>query len=237
MVIMHHIIPLMHQILQNMFLSVVLVLAFTSVVIPRPTPAQLCASDPNQILALRQSKRLQAVQRKPSHTIIRLRFDLIGAQVSISKAAQILQIKPGTRAEILFQQLINLSQDARHIYDPYLEKEFIVFLDKHRDYVAVYTVIPLCYDPDLGYTVIRNAEFFKAHALDHLLVHAYRRLVAARRIKRSGPFRNWLERPRTQDGQLGIEARLTWKAIQNLNMKFAVGSSEVSAFSNSLVSS
>lgn len=150
-------------------------------------------------------------------TVTRLRWDLISTKITLDQAARLLLIKIDSVADTLYRSLINLSQDARHIYDPKSDKEFVVFLHSKRDFVAVYETTPLYQDHNLGYTVMRSAEFFdKFVDLDHLIVEKYRRIVATRRIQRSPFFRNWMEKPTTKDGKLGITCRLSLKATRAL---------------------
>ena len=162
-------------------------------------------------------KQRQLAKLPPSRSICRLRWDLVGRKIELGEAARLLNIQSGTRAESHFQHLINLSQDARHVYDADLEKEYVAFLHPTRDFVAVYQTTPLFHDPELGYSVMRSAAFFMDHDLDHLLVRAYIETIAARRIKRSLAFNRWMERPVTDDGNLGIECRLAMQAIADLD--------------------
>lgn len=164
-------------------------------------------------------KQRQLAKLPPSRSISRLRWDLAGRKIDLGEAARLLNIQSGTRAENHFQHLINLSQDARHVYDADLETEYVAFLHPTRDFVAVYQTTPLFHDPELGYSVMRSAAFFMDHDLDHLLVRAYREKVAARRIKRSLAFKRWMERPVTHDGNLGIECRLAMQAIADLDQQ------------------
>ena len=145
---------------------------------------------------------------------LRLRLELISRPINVNTAMEKLNIQLGTQAYHIFQALIVLSKDIRYVYDPVYEKEFIIVLHPYRDFLAVYRTTPLYYDTSLAYSVIRSSQFFIDNNLDHILEREYRRYVAVRCIQRHRSFRNWLEKPRTNDGRLGITCRLALKASQ-----------------------
>jgi len=112
-----------------------------------------------------------------------------------------------------FEFLSGISKDVRYIYDEDLDEEHVVFLHGVRDVVAMYQTTPLYQDPNLGYSVMKSEEYFKKFDKDHMLVRAYCRVAAVRRIKRHPAFKRWLEAPLTRDGEVGIECRLAMRAI------------------------
>ncbi len=146
---------------------------------------------------------------------LRLRLHLVSQPIDLSAAMLKLNIQNNSQAHYIFQNLLTLSKDIRYIYDAVYEQEFIIVLHPYRDYIAVYQTTPLYYDPSLAYSVVRSSQFFKDNNLDHVLEREYRRLVAVRCIQRHPNFRNWLERPITNDGTLGIECRLALKASRS----------------------
>jgi hypothetical protein len=166
----------------------------------------------------RWRKTLQRKKHAPTRKIYDLRWELCAEKIDMNTAKSLLYILPNTDFEHKFNSLASQSSHIYHIYNEHrdfsnLPAEFIAFRHPYRPWIAYYVVYPFDASSQNFSTASTENEFWSTMDLDLLLEHRYSRYVAARTINKSLHLRNWLEKPITNDGEKGIEARLAWRDI------------------------
>ena len=177
--------------------------------------------DSDEDVTTSKSKRTKVATTKPVKDEIlytnslKLRWSLLGKQTDLATAKFILRILPHTFADDLINTVSRDSSEIWHIRDTkYVDSEFICFRHATRKWIASYIVLPYLYDEHMGYTALSEAQFFERANFEEKLVDEYRRLIAAKRIKRNIHFKNWMCKPITADGKNGITCRLGWSNIK-----------------------
>jgi len=158
-----------------------------------------------------------------SRDVYLLRFDLIGTKIDFQKAREILFMAPGFDQEL--QRLCETADgNIYHLYDhkndqSYETCEWIIILHPVRNWLALFGITPFNQNNNSQYAQFMPMNrFWEKTELLYLLETAYAKLHAARRIKRNRHFRNWLQKPITKDGKMGIECRTAWLAANDSRM-------------------